>query len=192
LPTNAGGIGGKLVVPVRADDHQRHLPDRLRDEFQQLQRRVVSPLKIVEHNQRWTVAGEPLQQTRDSVEQAKPRCLSVPRIFQIGRGGHTTQLGEQPRQVGGVGPGQFGDLTGVHGGKQRAQRHTPRPERRRALGLGTRSPTDGQPTARGGDGDQRGLTQARLTAHQHEPRVAARGVLDPGEQPSQRPVPADK
>ena len=99
---------------------------------------------------------------------------------------------EQPGQLGGIGPDQLGDVTVIQGGQQRAQGYAPRPKRRCALGFSTCSPAEGQPTARGRDADQRGLTHARLAADQHQTRVAACGVLDRGQQPGQRPITADE
>ena len=179
-------------MPVRTDDQQRDRPHRLRDELQQLQRRLVGPLQVIEHEQYRTAAGEPLQETGYGVEQAKPRCPGVPWTTGIDRGRRVDQLREQPSQLRGIGPDQLGDVIVIQGGQQRAQRYAPRPKRRCALGFSTCSPAEGQPTARGRDADQRGLTHPRLAADQHQTRVAACGVLDRGQQPRQRPITADE
>ena len=139
----AGGVVGELVVPVRTDDQQRDRPHRLRDELQQLQRRLVGPLQVIEHEQYRTAAGEPLQKTGYGVEQAKPRCPGVPRTTGIDRGRRVDQLREQPSQLRGIGPDQLGDVIVIQGGQQRAQRYAPRPKRRCALGFSTWFPSRG-------------------------------------------------
>jgi hypothetical protein len=172
LRQRPGGASAELVMPVRADDHQRHRPVGRSNEPQQLQRRLIGPVQVIEHHKRRRLPGQPFQQPGHSIEQPQPRRVGIgwpvhhPGVGDLGsRGG---QLGKQPGQLGRVDSGEGLGIGRVQGAQQAAQGQRPGPKRRHPFGLGAGSPADQQPAARGRFADQRRLADTGLASDQHE------------------------
>ena len=156
-----------LVGAVRGDDQDRQLAQRRGERREQLERRAVRPLQVVEQHER---GRERRQRAADRLEHRRA----------VARGGGWAELGQQHREVLAQRPAAVERRRLA--AQAPAQRGHDRPVGRRARRLGG--------AAQHGRAAQRSLGQvrlarARLPGEQHE-RATARervddGIREPGE-----------
>ena len=138
-----------LRVAVGHHDGQRRRPELIGEEPQQPQRRVVGPVRVVEHDQQTRRPSRRQQNVDDRREQPEPSFLPGRRpVHRRAQRAHHLRPGPEgwrPRALPAPSPGRR---------QSRRARHL-----RRRLG-------------------QPGLADPRLTAEQHHPAHATRGVGD--------------
>jgi hypothetical protein len=82
-------IPWKPVGAIGGDDEDRQVAERDGERREELERRLVGPLQVVEDDERVAVGGEMRQRGADRLEQRRA----------VGLGGRRPQLGQQQREV---------------------------------------------------------------------------------------------
>jgi len=164
------GIG----VAPRREDRDRRAVDRVGDEPEERERRLVRDVEILERDGNGPVLGQPAQEPQDGVEQPEPRLALVERRErrQIGRerfGHERGERSESPELGRWNGGDELAQDIGP-GPEWRSSTRLPRPAERRAERAGTRL-LDEQPR-------ERGLPDAGFAGHDQQTTAAARRQVE--------------
>ena len=154
-------LAREAVGAVDADHQQRHVVQRGHD----LERRLVAPLQIVEHDRGVVGAGDRREGGAQRLEQRGP----------VGRAGRLAELGQQQREVA----AQRADLREPAGMRAQvtAQHLHQRAVRRRAALHGGAAQDERARHLREHAGEAR-LADAGVAAHQHRRAVPAARTLE--------------
>lgn len=159
-----------LGVPVVYQDQQPFIRQRAGDMLQDQQRRVISPVKVVEHHHQGPAEGHLPKQASDRIEQPEPvlsRCRPAHRIT-----GGPEQVWCHRRKIGSQ-PVLASKCRQVHDGGDSAQNLPPGPVRRSARRPDRTTPGHRHASGCGQPGQLLGQTRladARLTQAEHDAR----------------------
>lgn len=180
MASHAGeGIAGRrhearLGVAVRAEDRDRLRAHALGDEQQQLERRQIGGVQIVEHDRDRPLARAVSQHASDRIEAPKPTRGGIARV---GRCGRHPELRHELRDLGerrGLDP-----RSSVR--EDLAQHFDPRPQRRGTTGLPRSAPGDAHTRALGRVRErarERRFADARLAVDEQHGAAPRRRIFD--------------
>jgi hypothetical protein len=123
----------QLVAPEGTDDEHSFVVQVAREEGQEITRRGIGPVKILEHHQRWAVAGEPVEEREKELEEA---CASE-LVGRRRRDGCVAarQLGDEPRDLRSGRTQELRATCGCQLARQRPECFHDRPERQSTLAV---------------------------------------------------------
>ena len=91
----------EVGVAIGGDDEHVHVGEFAGDELEQLQRRLVGPVQVVEHHDPGAFAALGTHELGVGVEEQELGGLGVRDRTRFGKPGHlAAQLGEQPHEFG--------------------------------------------------------------------------------------------
>ena len=90
-------LGRRLALALRADDQQRRLVLGAQDVAQELERRTVGPVQVVEHEQDRRAGSGVAQEPRDGLEHEVAPCLGI--LRRRARRGIALEPGDQLREL---------------------------------------------------------------------------------------------
>ena len=77
-------VDGDVGVAERAEDAERHRPVGEDDVAEQLDRRSIGPVEVVEHEEHRALGGGPFEQVDHALEEHEPLRLGVERRGRLG------------------------------------------------------------------------------------------------------------
>ncbi len=173
-----------LRFPMSADDQQRQRGDAAGDELQQLERRVVCCVKVVQQHDEGAAPCEGVQHRRDGIEELEA-CRRRSR-----RSARYEARDLDSRR--GLGRGGCTPLVEM---RDRTQHLDPRPQRRRVGPVPAPAPGDGH-AARGRQCrdflQESGLADTGLAADEEDATAAGENTVDRFAQHRQLPSPVDE
>ncbi len=196
----------ELVRADRDDDQDPLIPQVTDQEGQEVQRRGVRPLDVLDDQRRRRGAGEPTHDTEKDLEQADLRVASVfgCRLADAwaalaGVGGRfrpSPQLRHQAPELGAVGTQHGRDRSRLEIAEHLAERTDERavgqvagPERKAAP---RQDPAAGGQDPIGQGLDERGLADPGFASHDHGPGIAGGRPVPGRDEPFQLPGPCDE
>ena len=173
----------KIVRPIGPDDEQSLAAGVPRQEGEQVARRSIRPLQVLDDEQDGRVIAEPTEQPQHALEDVDLEPVRVAR--RSGRVGHDVrQLGNQPGKLGQGRPGGVGDTARIDVADEGTQGFDDRAERESVVAEGDGATLEDEPAvvaqAVRDFRDEPGLPDARLTAR--------RGPARRGRKPRRRPL----
>ena len=156
-----------LGLPIGSHEQDPRLGQRVPEEAQQQQGRLVRRVQVVHYDEDRAVGGGRRQEAANRVEQAQPLA------FRHDRG--------RRRALGGRGAGGRDELLEI--ASQSADDLKPRPVRRGAALLPAATGGDAHPSPGAEPGElarQPGLADTRLARHEDQRAAAGRGLLERG------------
>ncbi len=173
-------VAGEAVGAVGGDDEDAGAGERLGERRQELERRLVGAVQVVEHDEDRRVPGEMGQGAADRLEERRP----------VGRGGGDAELGQDHREVRSERPAARERVR--FGPQAVAQRGDDRPVRRAAAVARRADQHERVAAACGELGRQPRLADARLAGEQDEAAAAGAGAVECRDEALELAVPTDE
>jgi hypothetical protein len=174
----------QLVAAIRAHDEQALVAQAAQQRGQELERRAVGPLQVVDHEDHRPVGGELVEQAAKQAEQAGlgQRLAGCGQAVRAGRQRVGAQLGQQTRELGAVGAHEVVERLRPQLAHQAAQRAGDRRVRQLAGAEGHAVAAQHVRPRRGRQAlqlaQQTRLADARLARYEHGCRIAGRRALE--------------
>ena len=175
----------ELIGPERADDEQPLVACVAGQECEEVARRAIGPVQVLDDEEDRCRLAEPAEEAEDPLEDPglEPFDLAGRRGPVIGDRG---QLRDEPGELGKAGSGGGGDALAVDVAAQCAERLDDRPERQAIVSEGDRASFEDEPPAIADGlaelGDEAALADARLSTDEQHLGVAGRCGVGRGEE----------
>ncbi len=174
-----------LGVAVGGDDQDPRVHQLGRDELEELQRRAIGPVHVVEDDHEPGRLGDRREETAHEIEEPKPGAIRF-RVLAVRQARQAlAEHGEDVRELAGPRLGSRRDLRVSRLGEPAPERGVPRPERRGRPILPATPPPDGNVARRRvlrERPSQARLADSRLAGEQHDAPTAAERALERGVQ----------